>query len=158
MNKDLLVRIVLSIIICLLVGTIGSLATQSSIDNWYVGLMKPSWSPPNWVFAPVWITLYILMGIAAGIVWNRGFYHKWVKTALYHFGFQLILNGMWSIIFFGWQEPFLALLAICGLFILVIFTIKWFRVVDRWSAALLIPYLLWLAFATALNFEIWRLN
>ncbi len=158
MNKDLLIRIVLSIIICLLVGTIAALATQSSIDTWYVSLMKPSWSPPNWVFAPVWITLYILMGVAAGMVWNRGFYHKWVKTALYHFGIQLILNGMWSIIFFGWQEPFLALLSICGLFILVVFTIKWFKVVNRWSAILLIPYLLWLAFATALNFEIWRIN
>ena len=158
MDKDLLIRIVLSIIICLLVGTIGALATQSSIDTWYVGLMKPSWSPPNWIFAPVWIILYIMMGIAAGIVWNRGFYHKWVKVALYHFGFQLILNGLWSIIFFGLEQPFFALLTICGLFILVILTIKWFKVVDRWSAALLIPYILWLSFATALNFEIWRLN
>lgn len=158
MTKDLLLRIVLSIIICLLVGTIGSLATQTSIDTWYVGLIKPSWSPPNWIFAPVWITLYVLMGIAGGIVWNRGFYHKWVKIALYHFGFQLLLNGMWSIAFFGLQEPFLALLIISGLFILVIFTIKWFKVVNTSSAILLIPYLVWLAFATALNFEIWRLN
>lgn len=158
MDKDILIRIVLSIIICLLVGTIGSLATQSSIDTWYVGLMKPSWSPPNWIFAPVWITLYIMMGIAAGIVWNRGFYHKWVKVALYHFGIQLCLNGLWSIIFFGLEQPFFALLTICGLFILIIFTIKWFRVVNRWSAILLIPYILWVAFATALNFEIWRLN
>jgi len=158
MDKDILIRIVLSIIICLLVGTIGSLATQSSIDTWYVGLMKPSWSPPNWIFAPVWITLYIMMGIAAGIVWNRGFYHKWVKVALYHFGIQLFLNGLWSIIFFGLEQPFFALLTICTLFILIIFTIKWFNVVNKWSAILLIPYLLWVAFATALNFEIWRLN
>lgn len=158
MNKDLLVRIVLSITICLLVGVLGSIATQASVDTWYVGLNKPLWSPPNWVFAPVWITLYILMGIAAGIVWNKGFYHKWIKTALYHFGFQLCLNGLWSIIFFGMQKPFFALIVISALFILVIFTIKWFKVVNRWSALLLIPYIIWLAIATALNFEIWRLN
>ncbi len=158
MDKDLLIRIVLSIIICLLVGTIGSLATQTSINTWYIGLMKPSWNPPSWVFAPVWITLYIMMGIAAGIVWNRGTHHKWVKIALYHFGIQLFLNGLWSIIFFGLQKPFIALLTIASLFIMVILTIKWFKVINKWSALLLLPYILWLAFATLLNFEICRLN
>ncbi|TVZ52913.1 TspO/MBR family protein [Dokdonia sp. Hel_I_53] len=158
MSKDFLIRIILSVAICLLVGVLGALATQTTIDTWFLGLNKPVWSPPNWVFGPVWITLYIMMGVAAAIVWNKGFYHKWVKIAMYHFGFQLILNALWSIIFFGFQEPFLALLDIIGLLILLIFTIKWFKVVDKWAALLLVPYLLWIILATALNFEIWRLN
>lgn len=158
MNKDLILKVALSITICVLVGVIGSLATQSSINTWYLHLMKPVWSPPNWLFAPVWITLYVMMGIAAGIIWDKGSYHRWVKTALYHFGFQLVVNGLWSIIFFGLQAPFFALLTITSLFILIIFTIKWFNVVDRTAALLLIPYLLWVGFATVLNFEIWRLN
>ncbi len=158
MNKDFVIRIILSVAICLLVGVLGAIATETSMDTWFLGLNKPLWSPPNWVFGPVWITLYVMMGVAAAIVWNKGFYHKWVKIAMYHFGFQLILNALWSIIFFGFQEPFLALLDIIGLLILLIFTIKWFKVVDKWAALLLLPYLLWIMLATALNFEIWRLN
>ena len=91
--KKKVFRIGIAILICVLVGFLGSVATQTSIDTWYITLRKPSFTPPNWLFAPVWSVLYILMGIAAGIVWSKGFYHKWVKIALYHFGFQLILNA-----------------------------------------------------------------
>ena len=106
----------------------------------------------------MWTSLYLMMGIAAGIVWSRGFYHKWVKTALYHFGFQLILNAAWSIFFFGLQNPFLALLDIVALFILLLFTIRWFKVVNNTAAYLLIPYTIWVAYATVLTFSIWKLN
>ncbi len=121
-------------------------------------LNKPSFSPPNWIFAPVWSVLYIMMGISAGWVWAKGFHHKYVKTGLYHFGFQLLLNGLWSIVFFGLKQPLLALLIIITLLIVLGLTIKWFNVVSKLAAALLVPYFLWLCFATALNYKIWELN
>ncbi|WP_299243290.1 TspO/MBR family protein [uncultured Aquimarina sp.] len=156
--KKKLLRIGVAVLLCLLIGFLGNIATQTSISTWYVALEKPSFTPPNWVFGPVWTILYILMGIAAGIVWSKGFYHKWVKTALYHFGFQLLLNAAWSIFFFGMRNPLIALVDILALFILLLFTIKWFKVVNSTAAYLLIPYLIWVAFATALNFSIWQLN
>ena len=128
--KKKLLRIGVAVLLCLLIGFLSSIATQTSISTWYVGLQKPSFTPPNWLFAPVWTVLYILMGIAAGIVWSRGFYHKWVKTALYHFGFQLLLNAAWSIFFFGMRNPLIALVDILALFILLLFTIKWFKVLN----------------------------
>ncbi|THD69778.1 tryptophan-rich sensory protein [Robertkochia marina] len=151
-------RISIAVVICLLVGFLSSFATQSSIDTWYVTLNKPDFNPPNWVFAPVWTLLYIAMGVAAGLVWARGFYHKWVQTALYHFGFQLMFNALWSVVFFGFQKPFWALMVILTLLILIILTIKWFRVVSKPAAWLMVPYLLWVSFATVLNFSIWWLN
>ncbi len=156
--KKKLFRISIAVLLCLLIGFLSSIATKASINTWYVTLNKPSFTPPNWVFAPVWTIMYIMMGIAAGIVWSKGFYHKWVKTALYHFGFQLLLNAAWSIFFFGLQNPLIALLDIIALFILLLFTIRWFRVVNTTASYLLIPYTLWVAFATALNFGIWQLN
>ncbi|WP_086475909.1 MULTISPECIES: TspO/MBR family protein [Arenibacter] len=148
----------ISVAICLLVGFLSSFATQSSVNEWYVELNKPWFNPPNWIFAPVWTLMYILMGIAAGIVWAKGFYHIWVKTALYHFGIQLLFNALWSIIFFGFNNTFGALLVIITLLVLLIFTIKWFKVVNKTAAYLLIPYLLWVCFATVLNYKIWELN
>lgn len=156
--SKLLVRIFISVVICLAVGFLASYATQSSVATWYTTLNKPSFNPPNWIFAPVWTLLYILMGIAAGIVWSKGFYHKWVQTALYHFGFQLMFNALWSIVFFGFREPFYALLVILTLIILIVLTIKWFRIVSKTAAWLMAPYLLWVGFATLLNYRIWMLN
>lgn len=151
-------RILIAVIVCLGIGFMASFATQSSVNDWYVTLNKPSFNPPNWVFAPVWTVLYILMGVAAGMVWARGFYHKWVKTALYHFGFQLVFNALWSIVFFGFKQPFWALLVILTLLVLIILTIKWFKVVNTTAAWLMVPYLIWICFATLLNYEIWVLN
>ncbi len=148
----------ISVAICLLVGFLSSFATQSSVNDWYLQLNKPWFNPPSWIFAPVWTLLYILIGIAAGRVWAKGFYHIWVKTALYHFGIQLLFNALWSIIFFGFKNTFGALLIILTLLVLLIFTIKWFKVVSTTAAYLLIPYLLWVCFATALNYKIWELN
>ena len=156
--KTKLLRISISVVICVFIGFLGSITTQTSIQTWYVTLEKPIFTPPNWLFAPVWSLLYIMMGVAAGIVWSKGFYHKWVKTALYLFGFQLILNVAWSIFFFGIRNPLIALLDIIALFILLLFTIKSFKIVNPTAAYLLVPYLIWVAFATALNFCIWQLN
>lgn len=158
MNIKLGYKILISVLVCIGIGFIGSIATQTSVNDWYLTLQKPVFNPPNWVFAPVWTTLYILMGIAAALVWHKGLHHIWVKTALYHFGFQLLLNALWSIVFFGLQEPLFALLVIVGLLSLLIITFKWFKIVNPKAAYLLIPYIIWVAFASALNFEIWRLN
>lgn len=158
MTARFFLKIAVAIGICLFIGFVASLATQASISDWYPSLDKPWFNPPNWIFGPVWIFLYVLMGIAAGIVWSKGFYHKWVQTALYHFGFQLLLNGAWSLLFFGLKEPFWALIDIIALFIFLIFTIKWFKIVSNTAAYLLIPYAVWVLFAAILNFEIWRLN
>ncbi|WP_339707070.1 TspO/MBR family protein [uncultured Kriegella sp.] len=156
--KKKLFYISIAVAVCLVIGFLSSFAVHSSVNDWYEALDKPSYNPPNWIFAPVWITLYIMMGIAAGIVWARGFYHIWVKTALYHFCFQLLLNASWSIVFFGFKAPFLALLVIVMLLILVLLTIRWFKVVNTTAAYLLIPYFFWVCFATILNYKIWALN
>lgn len=158
MTAKFFLKIAVAIGICLFIGFVASLATQASISDWYPSLEKPWFNPPNWIFGPVWIFLYVLMGISAGIVWSKGFYHKWVQTALYHFGFQLLLNGAWSLLFFGLKEPLWALIDIIALFIFLIFTIKWFKIVSNTAAYLLIPYAVWVIFAAILNFEIWRLN
>ena len=158
MNTQKTFHILIPITVCLLVGFLSAIATQSSVLTWYPQLAKPVFTPPNWLFAPVWTVLYILMGIAAGLVLNKGYYHKWVKTALYHFGFQLILNAAWSIVFFGMHLVLPALLIIISLLILLLFTFKWFKVVKPEAAYLLFPYIIWVAYASALNFEIWRLN
>lgn len=158
MTAKFFLKIAVAIGICLFIGFVASLATQASISTWYPSLDKPWFNPPNWIFGPVWIFLYVLMGIAAGIVWSKGFYHKWVQTALYHFGFQLLLNGAWSLLFFGLKEPLWALIDIVALFIFLILTIKWFKIVSNVAAYLLIPYAVWVLFAAILNFEIWRLN
>jgi len=156
--KKKLTYIAISVTICLIIGFLSGFATQSSVNDWYLSLNKPSFNPPNWIFAPVWTLLYILMGIAAGIVWAKGFYHIWVKTALYNFGFQLLFNALWSVVFFGFKNPFWALLVILFLLALILVTIKWFNVVSRTAAYLLIPYFLWVCFATLLNYRIWELN
>jgi len=156
--RKVLPKIIISVAICLGLGFLSGYATQSSVDTWYVELNKPFFNPPNWVFAPVWTILYVLMGIAAGIVWSKGFYHKWVQTAMYHFIFQLLLNGLWSLVFFGYNSPGLALLVIIALIVFILLTIKWFKVVSKTAAYLLYPYLIWVIFATVLNFSIWHLN
>lgn len=114
MQKKIL-KIIIAVVICLLIGFLSSFATQSSVNDWYLTLHKPSFNPPNWIFAPVWTILYVMMGVAAGIVWGKGFHHIWVKTSLYHFGFQLLFNALWSIVFFGLKNVFLALFIIIAL-------------------------------------------
>ena len=160
MNRRLKILIGISffVILCLSIGGLSGFITQAAIPTWYADLEKPFFTPPNWLFAPVWTILYCLIGIAAGLVWSKGSHHRWVKTALYHFGAQLIVNGLWSIVFFGLKSPGIALLVIGLLLYLVIKTIYWFKIVNRPSAYLLYPYLLWVSFASFLNLGIYYLN
>src|SRR4051812_43723341 len=121
----------IAIAVSLLAGIIGSLFTISSIGNWYIHLQKPEFSPPNWIFAPVWNTLYILMGIAASLVWQKGWKNKEIKKALAVFIFQLLLNAFWSIIFFGLKNPGLALVEIIFMWLAILWTIIYFYKISR---------------------------
>ncbi|MDC6385063.1 tryptophan-rich sensory protein [Flagellimonas taeanensis] len=156
--KKRILYITIGILVCLLIGFLSSIATQSSVNDWYTTLNKPSFTPPNELFAPVWTALYIMMGISAGMVWSKGYHHIWVKTALYHFVFQLLFNALWSIVFFGLKNPLLGLVVILVLLTLIMLTIKWFRIISRPAAYLLVPYVLWVGFAAVLNYRIWALN
>lgn len=139
-------------------GIIGSLFTTPSIDGWYAGIIKPALNPPSWIFGPVWITLYALMGIAAFLIWKKGLESREVKIALSIFIGQLVLNTFWSIVFFGWHSPGGALVVIIFLWLAILATIITFYRLSKTAAYLLIPYILWVSFATYLNYSIWFLN
>lgn len=125
--------------------------------EWYARLQKPAWNPPNWIFGPVWTALYTMMGIAAWLVWKRGGFNA-QRTALSLFFLQLLFNALWSPSFFGLKSPALALADIIFLWLALLGTVIAFWKANRFSAALLVPYLVWVSFASALNFAIWRLN
>jgi translocator protein len=152
------VRLVACVLLCELAGVIGSAFTLSSIPTWYAGLNKPFFSPPNWVFGPVWITLYALMGVSLYIVWRMGLTEKRVKDAAAAFLAQLILNTSWSIAFFGLKSPLAGLLVIIPLWSAIALSIVRFRRISLSAAALLIPYILWVSFAMLLNLSILALN
>jgi len=157
-QKTDLVKLAAAVAVCLLAGTIGSIATSPAIPTWYASLQKPFFSPPNWVFAPVWTLLYILMGVSAYLVWSRGFGDKRVKPALAVFGVQLFLNVLWSILFFGMRSPFYAFAEIIFLWLAIALAIARFYGISKNAAYLLVPYLLWVSFASLLNFAVWQLN
>lgn len=152
------IKLVFAIVLSEIAGIVGSLFTAPSIPTWYVTLARPEFSPPNWVFAPVWTTLFALMGIAAYLVWIKGLDQKNVKTALSIFIFQLILNTLWSIIFFGMQSPGAAFIEIIVLWFAILATIVTFAKISRVAAWLLVPYIVWVSFAGYLNYFIWILN
>jgi len=151
-------KLVIAIVICELAGIIGSVFTTGSIVGWYAGIVKPTFNPPAWVFGPVWTTLFVLMGIAAFLVWRKGLEHRNVKIALSIFIGQLVLNTLWSIIFFGLHSPGGALVEIVFLWLAIVATIITFAKVSKPAAWLLVPYILWVSFAMYLNFTIWTLN
>ncbi len=153
-----ILKLVVSIIICLLAGFLGSIFTAPSIPGWYVTLIKPSFTPPNWVFAPVWTGLYVLMGISAFLVWRKGLDNRLVNSGLRVFILQLILNTLWSFLFFGLRSPLLGFLEIILLWICILLTILSFFRVSKAAAILLLPYILWTSFAAIFNFSLWRLN
>jgi tryptophan-rich sensory protein len=156
--KNKIIKLIAAILLCELAGGIGSLFTYPSIEGWYAKLQKPSFNPPNWVFAPVWVTLYLLMGISAYLVWEKNRKSKEAKKSLSIFGMQLVLNMLWSIVFFGLQSLLFGLIDIILLWIAIVVTVfKFFRI-SRTAGLLLIPYVLWVTFAMILNFYIWRLN
>ncbi len=149
---------VIAIVVSELAGVIGSFFTISAIPNWYAGLVKPVLNPPAWVFGPAWTTLYALMGIAAFLIWKNGWDRKDVKAALGIFGLQLVLNAIWSIIFFGLHSPGWALVDIVLLWLAIVWTMVVFYKISRPAVYLLVPYLLWVSFASYLNYSIWMLN
>lgn len=147
------------IVCCELVGIAGALLTAPAIETWYATIAKPGFTPPSWVFGPVWTLLYLLMGVAAFLVWReREERSRAVRIALGAFLVQLVLNGLWSPAFFGLQSPALGLLVIVPLLVALLVTTGLFARVSRPAAALLIPYIAWVAYATALNAAIWQLN
>jgi benzodiazapine receptor len=139
----------------LLVAAVAFFGSQFEAGAWYDSLQKPAWTPPDWLFGPVWTFLYALMALAAWKVWIAV---RRIDLALVVYGIQLVLNGLWSYLYFGLQRPDLALIDIVALWFAIVATIVLFRRRDRLAGALLVPYLLWVTYAAALNAAIWHLN
>lgn len=157
MRTSKLLIFVLCILLPILIGGIGGYFTAESIPTWYASLNKPWFNPPNWIFGPVWTILYILMGFASYVVYiSYQSIHR--KTSLIYYGIQLFLNLLWSIIFFYFKNPSLALFEIILLWIFINFTIISFSKVNKKAAYLLLPYIIWVSFAAILNLYIVLLN
>lgn len=144
--------------VCQLAGIIGSIFTTPSISGWYASLQKPFFNPPSWLFGPVWIFLFFLMGLSLYLVIKKDSKDKEVRKGLIIFAIQLILNIGWSFLFFSLHNPFYAFLEIIVLWIAILLTILQFKKIDGESWSLLLSYLIWVSFAALLNFSIWRLN
>jgi len=151
-------RLVFSLLICQGFGLIGAFFTSPAIPSWYQNLEKPFFTPPSWLFAPAWITLYILMGIALFLIWKKGLKEEKNEVAFLFFFIQLTLNSLWSILFFGLRSPFWALIEIIILWIFILITILKFFKISKKSGWLMIPYITWVTFAAILNFSIYYLN
>ena len=157
MNK--ITRILSVVVTCLVIGYFSGIVTRSAIADWYPTLIKPSFNPPNWIFAPVWSMLYVMMGVAAGLVWDRMEQEsEVVKNALLFFAIQLGLNALWSYLFFGLRNPMLAGLEIIVLWLMIYETYVQFAKINKIAGYLFIPYLAWVSFAAVLNASIWWLN
>jgi tryptophan-rich sensory protein len=138
-------RVAIVVVICLVVGYVSGMVTRTSITTWYPTLVKPSFNPPNWIFAPVWTSLYVMMGVAAGFIWNQITTQKVAVTkALQIFAIQLVLNALWSYLFFGLHN--------------LIETYSQFAKINKTASYLMLPYLAWVSFASVLTASIWWLN
>lgn len=163
-KKGLILKIIVSSLAIIVLGGLSGLVVQSGDSSWYQSLNKPAFQPPSWLFRPAWMILYILMGISFGRIWqvaSKSRYpiiKKYAFRGLAFFGFQFIFNLVWTPIFFGLENPEVALVIIVILLVLIAFLIKHFWRLDRLAAFLLIPYLLWVTFATVLNASIVVLN
>lgn len=153
-----LIKLVLSIVLPLLIGFASSYFTITGVDSWYTTIQKPSWNPPNWIFGPVWTTLYVLMGISLFLIWKAGTSKETKRSALILFVLQLIANFFWSFIFFDQHQMGLAFAEIIVLWLFILLTIFSFAKINKVAAWLLVPYISWVSFAAILNFTIWRLN
>ncbi|MCX5751808.1 MAG: tryptophan-rich sensory protein [Candidatus Saganbacteria bacterium] len=151
-------ELLLSIIVCFTAGAFGSIFTAPNIPIWYANLNKPFFSPPNWLFGPAWTLLYILMGIALYIVWNKGIEKEEVRFAIRVFFMQLVLNALWSYIFFGLHWLLFAYIELLIMWLFIVWTIVRFAKVSKAAAWLLVPYLCWVSFASMLNLSVWWLN
>ena len=157
MNKY--IKIAIALLVCLAVGYSASTVTRPSVETWYPTLVKPIFNPPNWIFMPMWTLLYILMAVAAGLVWDKiKEQNEAVKKALLFFIIQLTLNAIWSYLFFGLKNPLLALIEIALLWLMIYETYLKFIKINKTAGYLLIPYMAWVAFAAVLNASIWWLN
>jgi len=155
-NREWVV-LVLFVATCLTGSVIGGMVTSLSVDDWYPTLEKPSFTPPDWVFAPVWLFLYISMALAAWLVWlQAGFRHGAVPLGM--FFIQLILNVAWSGLFFGLRHPGAAFVHLLVLWIVIVATTVEFWRVRKWAGMLMVPYVLWVIFAGVLNYSLWQLN
>lgn len=148
----------IAIAVCLGAGFVGSIYTMPSIPTWYAALNKPFFNPPNWIFGPAWTLLYILMGIAAYLIWEKGWENKEVKLSLLHFAVQLGFNVAWSIVFFNYHSPWGAFIVIVILWLLILETILRFAKLSKPAAWLLVPYIAWVSFASVLNLAVALLN
>jgi len=157
-SKKDFIALVISIAVCLSAGIVGSLFTKTGPGSWYETINKPAFNPPGWVFGPVWTLLFILMGISLFLVWKAGSEKRDVKLALSFFGLQLMLNILWSALFFGIESPGLAFIEILILWSAILGNITIFYRISRTASALLVPYLFWVTFASILNVTIWFLN
>ena len=151
-------RLAFAVIVCNVAGLAGSVFTAPNIPTWYASLNKPAFNPPNWIFGPVWTTLFVLMGISLYIVWMKTDFKGDGCLAKAVFGIQLDLNILWSILFFGMQNPLLAFIEIIALWLSIFSTIWIFYRIDRKASYMLIPYIAWVSFAAFLNYSIWMLN
>jgi tryptophan-rich sensory protein len=158
MRTKKLILAMLSVILCEIAGALGSIAVLRSVTTWYVLLNKPGFAPPNWVFGPVWLILYALIGLSAYMVWEKGKRKRYTRPTLNMFSEQLALNGIWPILFFGMRSTLYGLIDIILLWFAIIVTMVKFYKISKKAAALFFPYLLWVTFAMVLNFYIWRLN
>ena len=152
-----LIALAFFVALCLGIGALGAAVVATSVDTWYADLAKPSFTPPDRVFGPVWTVLYVLMAIAAWRVW-RAADRDTRRGPLTLFALQLALTLGWTVVFFGLQKIGAALATIVVLDVGVVVTTLAFRPIDRWAGLLMVPYLAWVAFATVLNIAIWRLN
>ncbi|MFC1660693.1 TspO/MBR family protein [Gemmatimonadota bacterium] len=153
-----LARLVIAVTIPLAVGGLSGFATARGVQDWYPTLIKPPFNPPAWVFGPVWTLLYLMMGIAAFLVWQKGWDSGVVRAALALFAIQLILNGLWSVLFFGIRSPGMAFVDILLLWASIGATLVLFWRVTPVAGMLLLPYEAWVTFAAVLNGSIWMLN
>jgi tryptophan-rich sensory protein len=153
-----IIKLIVSLLVCEGAGGIGAIFTAPAISTWYAGLKKPSLTPPNSVFGPIWITLYLLMGIAVFLVWKEGLAQDGIRIAFIIFWIQLALNILWSVFFFRLKSPFGGVVLIILLWLAILATIILFLKVSALAGTLLIPYLIWVSIAANLNIQIWRLN
>lgn len=156
-TRTQILGLVFFLVLCLIAGWLGSIATTQEIGGWYKSLNKPTWNPPAYVFGPVWTTLYVLMALAVWLVWKKKGFGE-AKLELGLFGVQLLLNVAWSWIFFHFHQPGWAFVELVVLWVTIVTTTLMFFRVSKVAGGLMLPYLGWVTFASVLNFTIWQLN
>ncbi len=156
MKRERLIGFVKAIIIAQTAGVIGSIFTYNTIGTWYSQLVRPGFTPPGWLFGPVWVVLYTMMGVASYIIWEKDTSDS--RDAIGVYAVQLVLNTFWSILFFGLRNPLYALIEIIVLWVAISYTIYKFYELDEVAAYLMVPYIIWVTFAAVLNYSVYVLN